>query len=160
MLKIFAILFTLTITIYFKSSSERAAGGGSSSARSAAAGKADDVVSDDEDAAAESAAPEVDPWELLEPVDIVPLIARDFYTVLESKKWLERKGALDGVHQLLVDNPRLTAKGNINDLVKALSTVSFIFLTEVELYGCIFPYFFWNFKRLKKHKLDVNVILN
>lgn len=107
------------IEFYFKSSVGMSAGDGCSSARSAVTG--------DDDMAAESTALEVDPWELLEPVDIVPLIARDFYTMLESKKWLERKDALDGVHQLLVNNPRLTPIGNVYDLVKALSIVRFLY---------------------------------
>ncbi|KAI1721756.1 HEAT repeat domain-containing protein [Ditylenchus destructor] len=67
--------------------------------------------------------PQVDPWDMFDPVDILPKIADNFTTELESKKWLERKTALETLLQLLTDNPRLCPKAHYGDLVETLKRV-------------------------------------
>ena len=62
---------------------------------------------------------EIDPYELLEPVEILTKLPADFYTNCESKKWAERKAALDSLQDLLTPNPKL-AVGDYGDLIKVL----------------------------------------
>lgn len=69
-----------------------------------------------------SAAPvqeDIDPFELLEPVEILSKLPGDFYTLCESKKWQERKQALESLQDLLTPNPKLAA-GDYGELVKVL----------------------------------------
>ena len=67
------------------------------------------------------AIPDIDPYELLEPVDILSQLPKDFYDKCEAKKWQERKEAVDAVEQL-VANPKLQT-GDYGDLVRALKKV-------------------------------------
>ena len=67
------------------------------------------------------AIPDIDPYELLEPVDILSQLPKDFYEKCEAKKWQERKEAMEAVEQL-VANPKL-AHGEYGDLVRALKKV-------------------------------------
>ncbi|KAG8126004.1 hypothetical protein E2320_021285 [Naja naja] len=67
--------------------------------------------------------PQVDAYELLEAVEILSKLPKDFYDKIEAKKWQERKEALEAV-EVLVKNPRLEA-GDYADLVKALKKARF-----------------------------------
>ncbi|KAM9377134.1 LOW QUALITY PROTEIN: cytoskeleton-associated protein 5 [Pholidichthys leucotaenia] len=63
----------------------------------------------------------VDPYELLEPVEILSKLPKDFYEKIEAKKWQERKEALEAV-EALTKNPKLE-NGDYGDLVRALKKV-------------------------------------
>nr|CAH0109138.1 unnamed protein product [Daphnia galeata] len=65
--------------------------------------------------------PDIDPYELLEPVDILSQLPKDFYEKCEAKKWQERKEAVDALEQL-VANPKLQT-GDYGDLVRALKKI-------------------------------------
>lgn len=65
--------------------------------------------------------PDIDPYELLEPVDILSQLPKDFYEKCEAKKWQERKEAMEALEQL-VANPKLQP-GEYGDLVRALKKV-------------------------------------
>ncbi|XP_071665230.1 cytoskeleton-associated protein 5 isoform X1 [Patagioenas fasciata] len=82
-----------------------------------AAGGDADGGDDDE----EEAVPQVDAYELLEAVEILSKLPKDFYEKIEAKKWQERKEALEAV-ELLVKNPKLES-GDYADLVKVLKKV-------------------------------------
>ncbi|XP_053304724.1 cytoskeleton-associated protein 5 isoform X2 [Spea bombifrons] len=69
----------------------------------------------------EEAVPQVDAYELLEAVEILSKLPKDFYDKIEAKKWQERKEALEAV-EVLVKNPKLEA-GDYGDLVRALKKV-------------------------------------
>ncbi|XP_061466898.1 cytoskeleton-associated protein 5 isoform X2 [Rhineura floridana] len=69
----------------------------------------------------DEAIPQVDAYELLEAVEILSKLPKDFYDKIEAKKWQERKEALEAV-EMLVKNPKLEA-GDYADLVKALKKV-------------------------------------
>lgn len=69
----------------------------------------------------EAGAPEVDPYDLLEPVDILSKLPKDFYEKLEARKWQERKEAVDSLEQLL-QAPKLES-GDYGDVVRALKKV-------------------------------------
>ncbi|XP_044126163.1 cytoskeleton-associated protein 5 isoform X1 [Bufo gargarizans] len=73
------------------------------------------------DEAEEEAVPQVDAYELLEAVEILSKLPKDFYDKIEAKKWQERKEALEAV-DILVKNPKLEA-GDYGDLVRALKKV-------------------------------------
>uniref|UniRef100_A0A4W4GDR1 TOG domain-containing protein n=1 Tax=Electrophorus electricus TaxID=8005 RepID=A0A4W4GDR1_ELEEL len=77
-----------------------------------------DEADGDEDEAAET---HMDPYELLEAVEILSKIPKDFYEKIEAKKWQERKEALEAV-EALSKNPKLEA-GDYGDLVRALKKV-------------------------------------
>lgn len=74
-----------------------------------------------EDNDGDAGAVQVDAYELLEAVEILSKLPKDFYEKIEAKKWQERKEALEAV-EILVKNPRLEA-GDYADLVKALKKV-------------------------------------
>ncbi|XP_006865128.1 PREDICTED: cytoskeleton-associated protein 5 isoform X2 [Chrysochloris asiatica] len=65
--------------------------------------------------------PQIDAYELLEAVEILSKLPKDFYDKIEAKKWQERKEALEAA-EVLVKNPKLEA-GDYADLVKALKKV-------------------------------------
>lgn len=65
--------------------------------------------------------PQIDAYELLEAVEILSKLPKDFYDKIEAKKWQERKEALEAVEGL-VRSPRLEA-GDYAELVKALKKV-------------------------------------
>lgn len=69
----------------------------------------------------EGGAPDIDPYELLEPVDILSKLPKDFYEKLEAKKWQERKEAVDSL-ELLLQAPKLES-GDYGDVVRALKKV-------------------------------------
>ncbi|XP_059190336.1 cytoskeleton-associated protein 5 isoform X1 [Centropristis striata] len=63
----------------------------------------------------------VDPYELLEAVEILSKMPKDFYDKIEAKKWQERKEALEAI-ETLTKNPKLE-NGDYGDLVRALKKV-------------------------------------
>uniref|UniRef100_A0A915M7Y5 TOG domain-containing protein n=2 Tax=Meloidogyne incognita group TaxID=654580 RepID=A0A915M7Y5_MELJA len=66
---------------------------------------------------------QIDPFELLEPVDIIPKLPGDLDTQLASKKWQERKAVLDSVHGILLENPKLADNPDYGDLIDKLTKV-------------------------------------
>ncbi|XP_063930783.1 protein mini spindles isoform X2 [Zophobas morio] len=77
-------------------------------------GESDDDQEEDE-------SPEMDPYDLADPVDILSQLPKDFYEKIEAKKWQERKEALETVEKL-VKTPKLQ-NGDYADLVRALKKV-------------------------------------
>ncbi|KAK5620752.1 Cytoskeleton associated protein 5 [Crenichthys baileyi] len=69
----------------------------------------------------EETAAAVDPYDLLEPVDILSKIPKDFDEKIEAKKWQERKEALEAI-EALTKNPKLE-NGDYGDLVRSLKKV-------------------------------------
>lgn len=67
----------------------------------------------------------MDPWDLYEPTDVLAKLSASFNTDLESKKWLERKSALESLLQLLTDNPRLATNVHYNEIISTLKLVYF-----------------------------------
>ncbi|XP_059402486.1 cytoskeleton-associated protein 5-like isoform X2 [Carassius carassius] len=78
----------------------------------------DEADGDDDD---EAEVAQVDPYELLEAVEILSKLPKDFYEKIEAKKWQERKEALEAV-EALTKNPKLE-NGDYGDLVRALKKV-------------------------------------
>lgn len=61
---------------------------------------------------------EVDPYDLIEPVNILAMLPKDYYEKIEAKKWQERKEALDALLKLS-ENPKLEP-GDYNSLIKSI----------------------------------------
>ncbi|KAL4642009.1 cytoskeleton-associated protein 5 isoform X1 [Arapaima gigas] len=76
---------------------------------------------DEVDGDEEESAQQVDPYELLEAVEVLSKIPKDFYEKIEAKKWQERKEALEAL-EALTKNPKLE-NGDYGDLVRALKKV-------------------------------------
>ncbi|KAF5285627.1 hypothetical protein FQR65_LT13108 [Abscondita terminalis] len=65
--------------------------------------------------------PNLDPYDIADPVDILSKLPKNFYEQLEAKKWQERKEALE-VLENLVKAPKLE-NGDYGDLVRALKKI-------------------------------------
>ncbi|CAF4840338.1 unnamed protein product [Pieris macdunnoughi] len=65
---------------------------------------------------------DMDPYDLMDPVEIISKLPKDFYDKLDAKKWQERKEALDALDNLLKNAPKLEP-GDYADLVRALKKV-------------------------------------
>lgn len=70
----------------------------------------------------------------MDPVDILSKFPKDFYDKVESKKWLERKEALDSLDQLLTSAPKLE-NGDYGDVVRALKKVKFVCIFSFIIYS-------------------------
>lgn len=62
---------------------------------------------------------EVDPYDLLDPVDILSKLPKDFEELCKAKKWQERKEALDKLDALITENPKIAA-GDFSTVVSIL----------------------------------------
>ena len=69
----------------------------------------------------DSGAPDIDPYELEEPVDIVSKLPKDFYKMLEEKKWQIRKEAVDSLQEILQTSK--LESGDYKGVVHALKKV-------------------------------------
>ncbi|CAG7828433.1 unnamed protein product [Allacma fusca] len=65
---------------------------------------------------------EIDPYDLLDPVDILSKLPKDFYEKTEAKKWQERKEAMEVLEKLVTENLKLEA-GDYADLVRTLKRI-------------------------------------
>lgn len=63
-------------------------------------------------------------WDYIDEVDIIPKLPPNFDELRESKKWQERKEALEALLKVLTDNERLSTKVSYAELVGNLQTVS------------------------------------
>jgi len=76
---------------------------------------------DDNDDADGGSIPDIDPYDLLAPVDILSKLPKDFYEKIEAKKWQERKEALEAL-ETLTKNPKLE-NGDYGDVIRALKKI-------------------------------------
>uniref|UniRef100_A0A1I7UF87 Cytoskeleton-associated protein 5 n=1 Tax=Caenorhabditis tropicalis TaxID=1561998 RepID=A0A1I7UF87_9PELO len=66
---------------------------------------------------------EADPWDFLDEFDLLSKMPDAFDTMIQSKKWQERKEALEDLSQLLTAHPKLDPKGSYGSLVEQLQKV-------------------------------------
>ncbi|XP_015517850.2 protein mini spindles isoform X1 [Neodiprion lecontei] len=78
-------------------------------------------VEGDEEEEDDAVAPDIDPYELLDPVDILSKLPKDFFEKVEAKKWQERKEAVEAL-EALCRNPKLES-GDYGDVVRALKKI-------------------------------------
>ncbi|KAJ2850441.1 hypothetical protein IWW36_001879 [Coemansia brasiliensis] len=62
----------------------------------------------------------MDPWDLADPVDIAQKLPDDFNMLMGSKKWKERKEALEQLHETLKKSIRLQMSSGTGDVVQEL----------------------------------------
>ncbi|CAB0005062.1 unnamed protein product [Nesidiocoris tenuis] len=65
---------------------------------------------------------EINPLDLLEPVDILSQLPQNFYKQLESKAWVERKEALEPLEKSLNEAPKIE-NADYSTLMKALKKI-------------------------------------
>uniref|UniRef100_A0A0K0CW66 Cytoskeleton-associated protein 5 n=1 Tax=Angiostrongylus cantonensis TaxID=6313 RepID=A0A0K0CW66_ANGCA len=70
-----------------------------------------------------SATAEADSWDSLEAVDVLAKLPEDFNTNIESKKWTERRDALQTFLDILVANPKLDPKVSYGEHVALLRRI-------------------------------------
>ncbi|XP_075235279.1 msps cytoskeleton-associated protein 5 isoform X2 [Lycorma delicatula] len=87
-----------------------------------AAEAANDADHGDEDVDDGVGSEDIDPYELMEPVDILSKLPKDFYDKIEAKKWQERKEAMDTLEGLLKSAPKLE-NGDYFEVVKTLKKI-------------------------------------
>ncbi|CAF1510112.1 unnamed protein product, partial [Adineta ricciae] len=75
------------------------------------------------DEAETDAQEDLDPLEMLEAVNVLDKLPKEFFEKIESKQWKDRKEVLDDLVTLLTQNPKLASDGDYFELVKALSKV-------------------------------------
>ncbi|KAH3877159.1 hypothetical protein DPMN_001016, partial [Dreissena polymorpha] len=69
----------------------------------------------------QEAGEDVDPYDLLEPVNVLAALPKDYYDKIEAKKWQERKEVLEAVNKLC-ESPKIEP-GDHGALVKTLMKV-------------------------------------
>ncbi|TIA75270.1 hypothetical protein E3P91_00530 [Wallemia ichthyophaga] len=62
-----------------------------------------------------------DPNEDIPPVDVIKTLNPEFYTLIESKKWQERKEVIDQLLETLNKAPKIEASSDYSDLINALA---------------------------------------
>lgn len=72
----------------------------------------------------------MDPYDLMEPADILSKLPGDFKEKLEAKKWQERKEVLDALQTILQKNPRLQP-ADYHELATDLKKVIFKKITII-----------------------------
>jgi len=77
------------------------------------------TISAGEEGGDDAGGPEVDPLDLIDPVDILSKLPKDFFEKCEAKKWQERKEALEALEALTSANPKLES-GDYGDVVRIL----------------------------------------
>jgi len=63
---------------------------------------------------------DLDPFELIEPVNILERLPKEFYQKIESKQRKDRKEVLDDLLNLLTQHPRSTPETDYNEFIKGL----------------------------------------
>ncbi|CAF4991148.1 unnamed protein product, partial [Rotaria magnacalcarata] len=66
---------------------------------------------------------DLDPFEMIEPVNILERLSKDFFEKLESKQWKDRKEVLDDLLTLLTQNPKPKPDSDYSELVKVLKKI-------------------------------------
>uniref|UniRef100_A0A1I7XQC1 Cytoskeleton-associated protein 5 n=1 Tax=Heterorhabditis bacteriophora TaxID=37862 RepID=A0A1I7XQC1_HETBA len=66
---------------------------------------------------------DIDPWDFMDPVDVLSKLPSDFDISLDSKKWTERRDALQSYYDLLIANPKLDPKVSYGENIALLKKV-------------------------------------
>ncbi|CAF4361259.1 unnamed protein product [Rotaria sp. Silwood2] len=66
---------------------------------------------------------DLDPFEMMEAVNILERLSKDFFDKIESKQWKDRKEVLDDLLTLLTQNPKPTSDSDYTELVKVLKKI-------------------------------------
>ncbi|EJD75521.1 CBR-ZYG-9 protein [Loa loa] len=74
-------------------------------------------------AGVEPAAQEIDPWDMLDPVDVLAKLPGNFMEGIDSKKWVDRRDALQSLLVLCTENPKLCPKANYGEFVALLKKI-------------------------------------
>ncbi|GMT13277.1 hypothetical protein PFISCL1PPCAC_4574, partial [Pristionchus fissidentatus] len=70
-----------------------------------------------------AAAANLDPWTLLDAVELEAVMDKNFTTQLAQKKWQDRKEALEGLEKVLVEKKRLQPSAELGSIVAMINKV-------------------------------------
>ncbi|PAV62322.1 hypothetical protein WR25_12439 [Diploscapter pachys] len=79
--------------------------------------------SGDDGGSASAASAEIDPWDLLDAVDLTRKLASNFDELLSSKKWQERIEAIESLTVQLEPPPKIQLNDRLADIIKSLIKV-------------------------------------
>ncbi|KIH42480.1 hypothetical protein ANCDUO_27535, partial [Ancylostoma duodenale] len=94
------------------------AAGDSADAISQFAFKAESVT-----ASVSSGPQDIDPWTLLDPTDVIGKMRKDFDELIASKKWQERKEAVDSMLSIMENSPRVAMSPELQQVISTLTKV-------------------------------------
>uniref|UniRef100_A0A0N4ZF30 TOG domain-containing protein n=1 Tax=Parastrongyloides trichosuri TaxID=131310 RepID=A0A0N4ZF30_PARTI len=77
----------------------------------------------DEDEVEKVEEKEIDPFDELTPVDVISKLPDNFFTDVESKKWTERRDALQVLLNLCNSHKKLDPKGSFGDIIPILKRI-------------------------------------
>ncbi|TKR95208.1 hypothetical protein L596_009406 [Steinernema carpocapsae] len=107
-----------------KAAAEAAAAEAAKAAESAPAQQSSSAAADDDEVSSAPPSareavkePEIDPWDMHDPVDVLTKLPANFYEQLESKKWLGSKEALQAFIDIAQANPKFCPKANYGEIV-------------------------------------------
>ncbi|KHJ92379.1 HEAT repeat protein [Oesophagostomum dentatum] len=72
---------------------------------------------------ASNANQEIDPWTLMDPTDVVGKMRKDFDELIASKKWQERKEAVESVLSIMESAPRVAMSPELQQVILVLIKV-------------------------------------
>ncbi|KHJ78872.1 HEAT repeat protein [Oesophagostomum dentatum] len=72
---------------------------------------------------ASNANQEIDPWTLMDPTDVVGKMRKDFDELITSKKWQERKEAVESVLSIMESAPRVAMSPELQQVILVLIKV-------------------------------------
>lgn len=62
-----------------------------------------------------------DPFELMQPIDVLSKIPASFSSKVSDSNWKERKAALEEVHEILSKAPKISPTGDYNELIQSFT---------------------------------------
>ncbi|KAF8363910.1 hypothetical protein PRIPAC_90833 [Pristionchus pacificus] len=110
---------------YAEAEAARAANGGGGGEPSAAGGSGDgreEGVAEGGSAAGAAAAA-IDPWTLIDPVELSTVMNKDFADQMAEKKWQDRKDALEALEKVLQEKKRLQPSPDNTPVIQLLNKV-------------------------------------
>ncbi|EYB83956.1 hypothetical protein Y032_0326g2572 [Ancylostoma ceylanicum] len=66
---------------------------------------------------------DIDPWTLMDQTDVVGQIRKDFDELIASKKWQERKEAVDSLLSIMENSPRVAMSPELQQVILTLTKV-------------------------------------
>ncbi|VDM82050.1 unnamed protein product [Strongylus vulgaris] len=66
---------------------------------------------------------DIDAWSLMEPTDVIAKMRKDFYELAASKKWQERKEAMESLLSIMESAPRVALSPDLQQVIVTLTKI-------------------------------------
>ncbi|VDM80497.1 unnamed protein product [Strongylus vulgaris] len=66
---------------------------------------------------------DIDAWSLMEPTDVIAKMRKDFYELAASKKWQERKEAMESLLSVMESAPRVALSPDLQQVIVTLTKI-------------------------------------